>query len=92
MFGPLIQKIVLNIKNWNENKVIIVLNIMNWNQNRVKILWVQYKEWKQGKIFQRKKPGEPGNKTKHFHLNVVSFEWFSKELMLIGCWEHRKDT
>ena len=41
MFGPLIQKIVLNIMNWNANRVIIVFNIMNWNQNGVKILWVQ---------------------------------------------------
>jgi hypothetical protein len=26
---------VLNIKNWNENGVMIVLNIKNWNENRV---------------------------------------------------------
>ena len=61
MFGPLIQKIVLDIVNWNENKVIIVLNIMNWNENRVQILWVQELEWKQGKIFQRKRTREPWN-------------------------------
>ena len=59
MFGPLIQKIVSDIVNWNENKVIIVLNIMNWNENRVQILWVQELEWKQGKKFQRKRTGEP---------------------------------
>jgi hypothetical protein len=41
MFGPLIQKIVSDIVNWIENKVIIVLNILNWNENRVQILWVQ---------------------------------------------------
>ena len=61
MFGPLIQKIVLDIVNWNENKVIIVLNIMNWNEKRVQILWVQELEWKEGKIFQRKWTGEPWN-------------------------------
>ena len=59
MFGPLIQKIVLDIVNWNENKVIIVLNIMNWNENRVQILWVQELGWKQGKTFQRKRTREP---------------------------------
>ena len=36
MFGLLIQKIVLDILNWNKNKIIIVLNIMNWDENRVK--------------------------------------------------------
>ena len=60
-FGPLIQKVVLGIVNWNENKVIIVLNIMNWNEKRVQILWVQELEWKEGKIFQRKRTGEPWN-------------------------------
>ena len=54
-------KIVLDIVHWNENKVIIVLNIMNWNEKRVQIIWVQELEWKEGKIFQSKRTGEPWN-------------------------------
>ena len=77
MFGPLIQKIVLDIVNWNENKVIIVLNVMNWNENRVQILWVQELEWKQGKNFQRKRTGEPWNE------NVDPFELMSDSLTAI---------
>ena len=80
MFGPLIQKIVLDIVNWNENKVIIVLNIMNWNEKRVQILWVQELEWKQGKIFQRKRTGEPWNEnvdpSRFYNCTEIAHCWF----------------
>ena len=81
-FGPLIQKIVLDIVNWHENKVIIVLNFMNWNENRVQILWVQELEWKEGKIFQRKRTGEPWNENvdpKKLEDNVAK-TWRSTQL------------
>ena len=42
---------VLNIKNWNENRVMIVLNIKNWNENRVVQLEENWTwEWKQGNL------------------------------------------
>ena len=53
--GSKLHVIKIHLMNWNENRVIIVLNIMIWNENTVKILWVQRREWKQGKHFQRKK-------------------------------------
>ena len=80
MFGPLIQKIVLDIVNWNENKVIIVLNVMNWNENRVQILWVQELEWKQGKKFQRKRTGEPWNENVD---PLIQYENTDKKIELV---------
>ena len=51
---------VLNIKNWNENGVMIVLNIKNWNEKRVVQLEENWTwEWKQGNL----KPRNLGMKT-----------------------------
>ena len=40
---------VMNIKNWNENRVMTLLNIKNWNEYRVVQLKENWtREWKQG--------------------------------------------
>ena len=65
MFGPLIQKIALNIMIGDKNRVMIVLNIMNGDQDRVKMLCVQYRGWKQGKHYHRKNPGEHAVENMH---------------------------